>query len=245
MATTTASAEPSCTTVPMNRHDDSSASAAPAPTGCERLLGRDRLAGEDRLVALEVARRQQPHVGGDDRSDVEVHDVARHQVGDLDAAPASPSRITVTTWRISECIASAARSARYSLTNPRPTDAATITPMISGVEPLADERRHRGRGEQQPQQRAVHLPGEHRPRARVMRDAPRSDRRPRSRATSAVLGPDSRELTPSYVMGRQRCGDLDRRHGGSVEREGRRESRSSMCRIDWSSSVAEAPTFGR
>ena len=38
-------------------------------------------------------------------------------------------------WRISECIASAARSARYSLTNPRPTDAATITPMMSASSP--------------------------------------------------------------------------------------------------------------
>ena len=42
---------------------------------------------------------------------------------------------TATSWRISECIASAARSARYSLTNPRPTDAATITPMIRASSP--------------------------------------------------------------------------------------------------------------
>ena len=46
-----------------------------------------------------------------------------------------PSRVTTTSWRISECIASAARSARYSLTNPRPTDAATITPMITASIP--------------------------------------------------------------------------------------------------------------
>ena len=33
------------------------------------LLRRHRFAGEDRLVALEVARGQQPHVGRDDRTD--------------------------------------------------------------------------------------------------------------------------------------------------------------------------------
>ena len=47
----------------------------------------------------------------------------------------SPSRVAATSCRISECIASAARSARYSLTNPRPTDAATITPMMTASRP--------------------------------------------------------------------------------------------------------------
>ena len=145
VATTTASAEPSCTTVPMNRHDDSSASARRRVDRIGALRGRDRLAGEDRLVALEVARVQEPQVGRHDRTDVEVHDVARHEVGDLDARHGAPSRVTVTRWRISECIASAARSARYSLTKPSPTDATRIDPDDDGVEPLADEGRHGGR----------------------------------------------------------------------------------------------------
>ena len=50
-----------------------------------RLLRRDRFAGEDRLVAFEVARGQEPDIRRDDRPDPEVHDVARHQVRDLDA----------------------------------------------------------------------------------------------------------------------------------------------------------------
>ena len=70
----------------------------------------------------------------------------------------SPSRTTVTRWRISECIASAARSARYSFANPSPTDADDDHPDDRGVSALAHERRHRRRGEQQPQQRTAHLP---------------------------------------------------------------------------------------
>ena len=48
VATTTASAEPSCTTVPMNRHDDSSASAAPLATG-----SGDFAAGTDSPVRID------------------------------------------------------------------------------------------------------------------------------------------------------------------------------------------------
>jgi hypothetical protein len=47
----------------------------------------------------------------------------------------SPPRVVATSCRISECIASAARSARYSLANPSPTDAATITPMMRASNP--------------------------------------------------------------------------------------------------------------
>ena len=85
VATTTASAEPSCTTVPMNRHDDSSASGAPPPPA-----PGDFSAGTDSPVRIDSSHsrllaRQQPHIGRDDRPDAEVHDVARHQVGHLDA----------------------------------------------------------------------------------------------------------------------------------------------------------------
>ena len=157
MATTTASAEPSCTTVPMNRHDDSSASGAPARHRLGGLLCRDRLAGEDRLVALEVARGQEPHVSRDDRADPEVHDVARHQVGDLDAHRPAVAVDGRPRGGSRECIASAARSARYSLTNPSPTDAATIIPMMIASRPSPTNAGHGRRGEQQPQQRAAQL----------------------------------------------------------------------------------------
>ena len=147
---------PSCTTVPMNRHDDSSASAEPAATGVGRLDRRDRLTGEDRLVAFEVARGEQPDVGGHDRAHVEVHDVTGHQVGDLHAR-----RLAVAEhgddMADSECIASAARSARYSLAKPETDRRRDDDPDDHGVEPLADDGRHHRRGEQQPQQRAAHL----------------------------------------------------------------------------------------
>ncbi len=42
-----------------------------------------------------------------------------------------PSRRTVALWRIRECIAAAACSARYSLKNPSPMLTARITPMIN------------------------------------------------------------------------------------------------------------------
>ena len=64
-----------------------------------------------------------------------------------------PSLSTVTMWRTCECNASAARSARYSFTNPRPTEAATMMPMMAASTPsptkaetaaAASRRRSRG-----------------------------------------------------------------------------------------------------
>ena len=43
----------------------------------------------------------------------------------------APPLIAVTRWRIDECSASAARSARYSLAKPSPMLAARMVPMIS------------------------------------------------------------------------------------------------------------------
>ena len=119
----------------MNRHDDSSASAAPLATG----VG-DFAAGTDSPVRIDsshsrlLADSSRRSAGTIDPTP-EVHDVAGHQVGDLDARPARRRAVDATSWRISECIASAARSARYSLANPRPTDAATITPMMTASSP--------------------------------------------------------------------------------------------------------------
>ena len=43
----------------------------------------------------------------------------------------SPSRRTTAVWRICECKAAAASSARYSLTNPNPMLAVRMTAMMS------------------------------------------------------------------------------------------------------------------
>ncbi len=125
---------PSCTTVPMNRHDDSSASGAPLATGAV-----DFSAGTDSPVRIDSSHSRLLAVR------------SRTSAGTIEPTPRctmspgtrcvtststeAPSRVTATLWRISECIASAARSARYSLTNPRPTDAATITPMMRASSP--------------------------------------------------------------------------------------------------------------
>ena len=148
VATTTASAAPSLTTVPMNRHDDSSASAGADRHRIRRLDGRDRLPRQDRLVALEAARRQEAQVGRDDRSDIQMHDVAGDQVRHFETGRLSP-RNTVTMCRMLECSASAARSARYSFTNPNPTDAAMMIPMMIASVPSptnATRRRPRSAG---------------------------------------------------------------------------------------------------
>ncbi len=44
-----------------------------------------------------------------------------------------PPRSTVAQWCTWECSVSAARSARYSLTNPRPTDSATMAPITRAL----------------------------------------------------------------------------------------------------------------
>ena len=44
---------------------------------------RHRLTGEDRLVALELARLEEPQVGGHQVAGAQQHDVARHQLGDV------------------------------------------------------------------------------------------------------------------------------------------------------------------
>ena len=109
VATTTPRPVPSCTTVPMNRHEDSSARAVPAGRpAAGGLRRRHRLAGEDRLVAFQVARRQEPDVGRDDRSRrCSCTTSPGTSVRRPRPPPAGRRGTTVTMWRISECIASA------------------------------------------------------------------------------------------------------------------------------------------
>ena len=142
----------------MNRHDDSSASGAPLATG-----SADFSAGTDSPVRIDSSHSRL------------LADRRRTSAGTIEPTPRctmspgtrwvtstltdSPSRVVATSWRISECIASAARSARYSLANPRPTDAATITPMMTASIPSPTNAGHGRRGEQEPQQRAVQLTG--------------------------------------------------------------------------------------
>ena len=77
--TTTPRAEPSRTIVPISAHDSL------VVDRIRGLLDRHRLAGEHRLVALELDRLEQPHVGRHDVADRQLHDVARYELDDVDA----------------------------------------------------------------------------------------------------------------------------------------------------------------
>ena len=68
-----------------------------------------------------------------------------------------------TACRIWVCSACAASSARYSLTNPSPTDATRITAMITASVRSPDEERQRRRDHQQQQQGAAQLAPQHLP----------------------------------------------------------------------------------
>ena len=151
----------------MNRHDDSSASGAP--------LG-DRLgdfsAGTDSPVRIDsshsrlLAARSRTSAGTI-VPDAEVHDVARHQVGDLDA-----HRLAIARRRDLVADLGVHRLRRafcpVLVDEPETDRRGDDHPDDDRVEALADDRRHRRRGEQEPQQRAAQLASEHRPRARMM-----------------------------------------------------------------------------
>ena len=126
----------------------------------------------------------------------------------------------------------AAFSARYSLTNPSPTDAATITPMISASVPLADEvRRRRRRPAARPA--AANGAGATAPAA----GGPGA-RRPRSGRTGPTVhvpaswsGPASStsEASQDLVGGQcARCGHVQRRG----EQDGPRRARGGRHRAD-------------
>ena len=118
----------------MNRHDDSSASGAPVAVG-----SGDFSAGTDSPVKMDSSHSRLLAASSlTSAGTIEPTPRCTTSPGTrcvTSTLTDSPSRVLATSWRISECIASAARSARYSLTNPRPTDAPTITPMMNASSP--------------------------------------------------------------------------------------------------------------
>ena len=136
MATTTASADPSWTTVPMNRHDDSSASGVPPATGsADFSAGADSPVRIDSSHARLLAERTRRSAGTMAPTPSRTMSPGTRWV--TATSTARPSRRVATSCRMPECMASAARSARYSFVKPRPTEAATISPMMtaSGASP--------------------------------------------------------------------------------------------------------------
>ena len=132
VATTTPRPLPACTTVPISAQPVSSASARAGrrPGRVSLSTGSDSPVSTDSSHSRPVAV-EQPEVGRDDVAEPQLDEVAGHQVGHVDRGGARPSRMTTVSWWIWSCSASAAFSARYSLTKPSPTDSATITPMMT------------------------------------------------------------------------------------------------------------------
>ncbi len=77
--TTTPTAEPSLTIVPMSPHD-----ATPSVDRRDPLLDRHRLARQHGFVALELGDLEQAHVGRDDVADPQADDVAGNELHDVD-----------------------------------------------------------------------------------------------------------------------------------------------------------------
>ena len=129
------------------------------------LLDRHRLAGEHRLVALELGRLEQPDVGGDD-------------VADRRAARRRRERASTTSTRCGRAVADDERGVpdlrvqrRDRLLGPvlvheaEPDRQADDHADDHRVGRVAREARHRGRGEQQQEQRIAELTREDAPRA--------------------------------------------------------------------------------
>jgi hypothetical protein len=147
-----------------------------------------------------------------------VHDVARHQVGDLyvHRLAAAGRGDVVADLRVHRL-----RGALSAVLvgEPEPDRRRDDHPDDEGIEPLADDPGHGRRCKQQPQQRALQLAGQHRPCARMMgthrvRAEELRPCRDLRRGQPRRPGPDCVE---NLVRGERR-GRLDRRRRGSAER---------------------------
>ena len=85
VATTTPMPEPAAPPCP-SAHRTRVRPAAARRHRLGGLLHRDRLTGQDRLLTLQVRRLEQAQVGGHYLTELQVHDVAGHQVGHVDLA---------------------------------------------------------------------------------------------------------------------------------------------------------------
>ena len=134
VATTTACAEPRCTTVPMNRAGDGPSFGEALAAGSGALsTGRDSPVRIDSSHSRPRAVRTRRSAGTMAPMPSDTTSPGTRCVASTSTV--SPSRSVATSWRIWEWSASAARSARNSFAVPSPTEAATITAMISASAP--------------------------------------------------------------------------------------------------------------
>ena len=167
VAYTTPVPSPALTIVPMNARSVGFGQLGIGRHGLRRLLRARRFAGQDAFVAFQAGDLDQPQVRGHGFAQRQPDDVAGDQFGDIDLANA-PSRRTTAVWRTRECSAAAARSARYSLTKPRPMLATRMTPMMIAC--VLSPRKYETTAvrRQQDQHRAAQLTPQHRERVDLM-----------------------------------------------------------------------------
>ena len=136
--------------------------------GRDALGGRGALPGQDALVALEARRRQQAQIGGDHSSHGQSHDVARHELGDVDLVGRAPTHDhDDMADRRMQRLGGPFGAVLIDETQPdrRREDHADDHSVGS----FADQERHECGHHQEHQQRAGQLSAQHRPRLGVVR----------------------------------------------------------------------------
>ena len=150
------------TTVPISAQLVRSASAVPGrrPASVSLSTGSDSPVRTDSSHARPVVARSR-RSAGHDLAQPQLDDVAGHEVDHVDRRrPAVPD--DDRRWRTCSCRAAAARSARYSLTKPRPTRREQDDADDDRVGAVAEGAGESGRHGEEEQQRRPELPPQHR-----------------------------------------------------------------------------------
>ncbi len=193
------SPRPALTMVPMNARSVESARPASALTGCGDFS--EAADSPDRMLSLHsrpLTSISRTSAGTASPSASRITSPGTRSL--TSTLMNCPSRRTTALWCTAECSAAEARSARYSLTKPKPMLAARMTPMMIAcvLSPRKNET-HRG-SRQQPEHGAAQLAPQHRDRADPMsangiRAVPQQSRR-RLRAGQSL----GRTLEPSQHL---------------------------------------------
>ena len=192
--TTTPFALPSRTIVPISAHE-------PEPCPPRRPSShRERLAGEHGLVALELGGVEQADVGRDDVADREVHDVAGHQRGHVDALGCAVPHHErgVADLRVQRLDRLLGPELVHEAEADRERHDHADDHRVGGI---AREPRDRGRGEEQQEQRVAELAREHRERPGAV-----AAQRVGAERAQALLGLGARETFGPRLERREHFG---------------------------------------
>ena len=156
----------------------------PGRLGLGRLLRGPRLAGQHRLVALELVHLDQPQIGRHDVADPQMHDISRDELRDVELGRRT---VAIDGGQMLDLgMQLLDRLLRAVLVEEAQADAHRHDRADDQrLRPVADHRRDDGRDEQQQQQVAAQLAGEHRPGADAVRG---QDVRPVDPQAPARLG---------------------------------------------------------